>query len=36
MAILMVTMITTIFVGYILEAIGNLIDWVFKDDKKNI
>ncbi len=35
-AILMVVMVITIFLGYVLERIGCFIDWVFKDDKKNI
>lgn len=35
-ATMVVVMVIVISLGYVLERIGCFIDWVFKDDKKNI
>jgi hypothetical protein len=35
-SILFVVMIIVVFLGYILEKIGNFIDWITEYDKKNI
>lgn len=34
--LLSTSIIIIVFIGYVIEQIGNFIDWIFKNDKKNI